>query len=81
MPETELAASVLDGDEAVVDVLVATEVCSSRGDARRTIDQGGVRVNGERVAGAGDAVRPVDGRFVLLQRGKKQRHLVVIGPG
>ncbi len=79
VPETVLDASVIDGDEPVIDLLVATGVCSSRGDARRTIDQGGIRLNGERIEAGTVAVRAVGDRFVLLQRGKKQRHLVVLG--
>lgn len=77
VPETTLADPP-GADEPVVDLLVATGVCSSRGDARRTIDQGGIRINGEKVAGATDAVSFVEGRFALVQRGKKQRHLAVL---
>jgi tyrosyl-tRNA synthetase len=76
VPETELTADLGD-EEPVVDLLVATGVCSSKSDARRTIDQGGIRVNGEKVGSGADAVRFIDDRFVLLQRGKKQRHLAV----
>ncbi len=79
VPETEVDAGQLAGDEPVVDLLVATGVCSSKGDARRTLDQGGIRLNGVKVADATAALEPVDGRFVLVQKGKKQRHLVVIG--
>jgi tyrosyl-tRNA synthetase len=78
IPETVSSPSILEGDETAVDVLVATEVCSSRGDARRVIEQGGVRLNGERVGVGADRVSAIDGRFVLIQRGKKQRHLLVI---
>lgn len=78
VPETTLETAPA-GDEPVVDLLVATGVCSSRGDARRTIDQGGIRVNGEKIGAAGDAVAFVDGRFALVQRGKKQRHLAILG--
>ncbi len=78
VPETSVESAALDADDAVVGLLVATGVCSSKGDARRTIDQGGVRVNGLKVGGSGDAVAALDGRYVLLQRGKKQRHLVVV---
>ena len=78
VPETEVEAGILAGAEPVVDVLVASGVASSRGDARRTLEQGGIRFNGERV-GAGDvAVTAVAGRYVLVQKGKKQRHLVVV---
>ena len=78
VPETELAADMLAGEEPVVDLLVTTGVCSSKGDARRTIDQGGIRLNGEKIDDAATAVTPVDGRFVLIQKGKKQRHLAVL---
>ena len=78
VPETEVGAGQLGGDEPVVDLLVATGVCSSKGDARRTLDQGGIRLNGAKVADATAALEPVDGRFVLVQKGKKQRHLAVL---
>jgi tyrosyl-tRNA synthetase len=76
VPETELSEP-LGPDEPVVELLVATGVCSSKGDARRTIDQGGIRVNGEKVSSSADAVSFLDDRFALVQRGKKQRHLAV----
>jgi tyrosyl-tRNA synthetase len=78
IPETVRALEIIGGDEAVVDVLVSTEVCSSRGDARRAIEQGGVHLNGERVTTGADTVAAIGGRFVLIQRGKKQRHLLVL---
>jgi tyrosyl-tRNA synthetase len=74
--ETELSAP-LDDDEPVVALLVATGVCSSKGDARRTIEQGGIRVNGEKVGSADAPVVFIDDRYALVQRGKKQRHLAV----
>jgi len=81
VPETEVAAADLAGDESLVDALVASGLCSSRGDARRTIAGGGVAVNGHRqgpeaVRLSDDAI--VDGRFVLLQKGKRSRHLLVV---
>jgi len=82
VPETVVAPGDLDGPESLVDALVASGLCSSRGDARRTVAGGGVRVNGVRMAGdttdlPADAV--VEGRFVLLQKGKRSRHLLVLG--
>ena len=78
VPETEVEADVLAGAEPVVDVLVASGVASSKGDARRTLQQGGIRINGERVDAGDVAVAAVDGRYLLVQKGKKQRHLVVV---
>jgi len=78
VPETSVAADVLKGEEPVVELLIATGVCSSKGDARRTVDQGGIRLNGERIGVLSAPVAAVDGRFVLVQKGKKQRHLAVV---
>lgn len=78
VPETAVAAAALAGDDPVIELLVATGVCSSKGDARRTIEQGGIRFNGVKVAEAAAPVEAVDGRYVLVQKGKKQRHLAVI---
>ena len=80
VPETSIPDDAMGGDESLIDVLHQTGLCSSRGDARRTISGGGVRVNGQKmdaeaVTLPGDAV--VGGRFVLLQKGKRQRHLVI----
>jgi tyrosyl-tRNA synthetase len=77
--ETAVDASLASGEEPVVDLLLATGVCSSKGDARRTIDQGGIRVNGDRIVSAADGFSFVGERFALVQRGKKQRHLAVVG--
>ncbi len=77
VPESVLSAPSVESDEPAVDLLVATGVCSSRGDARRTIDQGGIRLNGTKLETSDAPVEAIDRRFVLIQRGKKQRHLVV----
>jgi len=79
VPETLLDAGALGSDEPVVDLLVLTAVCSSRGDARRTISQGGIRVNGAAINDSGSPVNVIDGRFALVKKGKKQRHLAVFG--
>ena len=39
----------VDGEIGILDILVATKQCSSRGDARRNVDQGGVSVNDVKV--------------------------------
>jgi tyrosyl-tRNA synthetase len=82
VPETEVKASELKkGKESLIDVLVLSGLCSSRGDARRTISAGGISVNGDRQAT--DAVSLPDdllsnGDYVLIQKGKKNRHLLVV---
>ena len=81
VPETSVAADDLTGDESLVDVLVTSGLCGSRGDARRTLSGGGVSVNGRRQDPGAVALPPdalVDGRYVLLQKGRRNRHLLVL---
>lgn len=78
VPESTVERSALQSDEPAVDLLVATGVCSSRGDARRTIAQGGIRLNGTKIADPTSGLEPIDDRFLLVQKGKKQRHLAVL---
>ncbi len=53
----------------LADLLVEVSLAASKGEARRLIDQGGVKVNGER-ASAANAEVDVSGDGVLLQVGK-----------
>ncbi|WP_017936435.1 tyrosine--tRNA ligase [Nocardioides sp. Iso805N] len=60
---------------AVVDLLIAAGLATSRGEARRTIGEGGAYVNNVRVDDP-EAVVPdddlVDGTWLVLRRGKKR---------
>lgn len=69
----------LEGGIAVVDALVASGLCTSKKEARRTIDQGGAYCNDARLDA--DAVITgadlLHGRYVLLRRGRKSYALLV----
>ena len=70
--------SALDGRE-VVDLLVESKLAASKGEARRLIAGGGIYVNDVALAegrplGSGDLLH---GRYVMLRKGKRQRHLLV----
>jgi len=79
VPETVVATSALDGDQNLLGLLVDSGLCSSRNDARRKLGENQISVNGTKTdADAIDSTQVVDGRFVLLQRGKKARHLIVV---
>ncbi len=70
----ELAAGV-----DLIPLLVECGLASSKGDARRAIEQGAVSVNGERV-GPGAALGPgsvLHGRYVVLRKGKRSYALLV----
>jgi len=69
----------LDAGADLVDLLVASGLASSKGDARRSIAQGAVSVNG-RKAGPDEAVRAgelLHDRYVLLRKGKRHYALLV----
>ena len=63
-----------DMNVTIVDLLIETGLCSSRGEARRTIKEGGCSVNNERISDeswipAGADLLP--GNRLLVRRGKK----------
>jgi tyrosyl-tRNA synthetase len=81
----EVPTTALPGERLAdtVDVLVTTGLASSRSEARRLLDQRGVRANGRPVEPADrlDATELLHGRFVLLRKGKHTYHLLEISAG
>jgi tyrosyl-tRNA synthetase len=84
----EVPATTLADGEVLADgidlppVLLRTGLASSQGDARRQLEQGGLAVNGEKVApgrrlGSDDVL---GGRWVLLRKGKKGWAVLDVGP-
>ncbi len=80
VPSSTVTADALSGDGvALLDLLDETELTSSRGDARRAIEGGGMYVNNVRVDDVDRRVTSsdaIEGRFVVLRKGKKRYHLV-----
>ncbi len=80
VPSSELPRQALEGEGAsIVDILTGAGVASSRGDARRSIQGGGVYVNNVRVEDGDGRVavgQALEGRFLVLRKGKKSYHLV-----
>ncbi|HVM24793.1 MAG TPA: tyrosine--tRNA ligase [Candidatus Limnocylindrales bacterium] len=63
-----------NGLPSVLELLVATGLSESRGQARRVLAEGGAYLNNERVAGPDavpDASQVLAGRWLLLRRGKR----------
>jgi tyrosyl-tRNA synthetase len=77
VPTTAVAA---DGLADGVDLLVTTGLASSRTEARRLLDQRGVRANGTQLSRAEELaeVPLLHDRFVLLRKGKHTYHLVEV---
>jgi tyrosyl-tRNA synthetase len=84
VPSCELPKTQLEGAGLpVADLLVTAGVAKSKGEARRSLQEGGIYINNHRVsaenpaAGLGDML---EGQFIVLRKGKKNYTLVkVIG--
>ena len=80
VPSTEMPASAFAASGlAIADLLVATKIASSKGEAMRLVKGGGVYVNNRRV---GDerarftVEQAIAGRMFVLRKGARQYHLV-----
>ena len=82
VPSSEFKREELLGEgSSLVDMLTACGLASSKGDARRSIEGGGIYVNSVRVVDVSRQVTmddAIDGRFVLLRKGKKRYHLLAV---
>jgi tyrosyl-tRNA synthetase len=78
-PSSGVARSELDGGADLAELLARTGLVTSKSEARKAIDQGGVYLNGVREPDAARRIGTEDllhGRYLVLRRGKKQYHLV-----
>ena len=82
IPETVLSAEdVKDGVPDVLGLLVLSGLCSSRSDARRNVQQGGVMCGDEKVTDIAMTFTPEQlEKGIVLRRGKKSFKKVVLRP-
>ena len=77
MPTTTLT---VDGDGILlIDALVETKLCASRGEAKKLIQQGGVSVEEEKINDLGyklNVDKLIDG--IKIKKGKKVYHKVIV---
>jgi tyrosyl-tRNA synthetase len=82
VPSSLLPKQDLEGEGLnIIDLLVNTGFLKSKGEARRAVTEGGIYLNNQRVSEANQAVTTsylLDGRFLVLRRGRKNYHLVQI---
>jgi tyrosyl-tRNA synthetase len=82
-PSVDLDAASLDGDGlGVLTLLVEVGAASSNGEARRTVQQGGVRVNDDRVEDPAATVTGADlvaGDVVVVRVGKRRQYVARFG--
>jgi tyrosyl-tRNA synthetase len=79
VPSSTVSRDLLSGEgEGLVALLADSGVTSSRGEARRGLEQGGIYLNNRRVDDPQARVTlddAVDGRFLVIRKGKKRYHL------
>ena len=78
-PTSSMGRDELREGIEIVDLLVRCSLAASRGEARRFVDQGGVYINNakftdERV----DLSSALHDRYVVVRRGRRQTHLLVL---
>lgn len=80
MPSTEISQHDLtEGKITIIDILIKSKLASSRGEARRLVDQGGISVNNEKVSSitaeytASDFENPF-----IIKKGKKVYHRIAL---
>jgi tyrosyl-tRNA synthetase len=81
VPVTDMAPADLEARVPLVDLLVRTRLASSKSEARKLIEGGGVYVNNDRQSQVQKAVSTEDLKWpgaILLRAGKKNYHLVRI---
>ena len=85
--ETSVAELAPGGPDGILDLLVASGLSASKGEARRTVAEGGVSVNNARIDSEAWAPSSSDflhGRWLVLRRGKRNVagvHRILLGDG
>ncbi len=80
MPSTTLSADlVADGEIGILDALVASKLASSKGEARRLVQQGGISADGEKITDfnaklSADAIK----NGIVIKKGKKIYHKILL---
>ncbi len=80
MPSTTLSAEdFTDEGINIIDVLIKAELVTSRGEARRLIEQGGVSVDNEKVTTVSYIIPASDFEkgYVIIKKGKKVFHKII----
>ena len=79
-PTTSVTREELAADSRLISLAVKCGLCKSNGDARKTIQAGGLYIGDEKVADVDFTVTPdmLEGEGLLLRKGKKNYHLLVL---
>ncbi len=81
IPTTEMDAADFGGEgKGLISLLSELKLAESNGDARRTIEQGGVSLNGEKATDTRKNITAEDfaDGILVIQKGKKKFHKIVL---
>ncbi len=80
MPTTALSAADFSDGMGLLDLMVATGLAASKGEARRLVQQGGVSVNDAKVTDPATMVTAADfgDNGLIIKKGKKVYHKVIL---
>ena len=79
MPTTEISKNEFNNEGIpIIDVLNITKLVSSKGEARRLIDQGGISIDGNKIKSINYKIQLSDfsGEYIILKKGKKVYHKI-----
>jgi tyrosyl-tRNA synthetase len=81
VPTTEIAADAFSEGMNVIDLLEQAQIIASRGEGRRLIQQGGLKINEAKIASFDHRISAADFRegVLMIQKGKKGFHRIVLG--
>lgn len=79
-PTFEIEKSEIENGKSILELLVETKLCQSKGEARKIIDGGGISVNGEKISDVNLKLTISDFKdnSILLKKGKKSFIKVVL---
>lgn len=81
MPSSEISSDLVhDGAIGVLDLLVATGLCPSKGEGRRLVQQGGITIDDNKIANPTDTISVDDFSkgYVVIRKGKKVYHKAIL---
>ncbi len=82
VPQFELSKAELESKKSFIELFTdSCKVFASKGELRRLIQGGGIMINKDKVTDGEQVILPsqlIAGRYLLLQKGKKNYYLVVV---
>lgn len=79
---TELSKnSIISSEKTIIDLLVDCGVAKSKGEARRSIQEGGINLNNNRISEIDKLIEQndlIDNKYLVIRKGRKNYHLVKV---